>query len=824
MRPNPLPQPLTNLIGRTDELHALGRLLLDDAVRLLTLIGPGGIGKTRLGILATRQLADHFQDGAVFVPLAPVSSPAAVTDAIGQALSLNGSDRQTIAEQIHIYLQERELLLFLDNFEHLVDAAPNVADLLQNCPKVKVLTTSRMPLHISGEHLYPVPPLAQPQPQLIYTAADLAEIESVQLFVQRARAANPTFQLSDGNATVIGQICARLEGLPLAIELAAPIVRILPLPAILSRLDPSIDLLVGGPRDLPPRQRALRSAIAWSYELLDEAEQRLFRRLAVFTGGCGIEATAAVCQAVTEDAGSVSVLRLLASLVDKSLLVRAGEEEGEPRFGMLESIREYALEQLENRGEVERLRQAHADYFLALAEAGERGLQSTQQEAWVLRLAGEHSNLRAAQGWAQATDDGALALRFCGALWRFWVMRGQSYEGRRWVAETLDLVDYDGRVPTWAVEDTNQGRTLAKVLGAAGILAYFQSDFGQAAAMWEQSLALSHRLEEGTEEAFALYGLAAIARERGDYTLAHRLYAESLAIYRRLDDWWGIGEVQHNVALTLHYFQDDSGAALPISQESLSIFRSLGATWEVGNELDMLGNIKDSLGDYRAARLYTEEALALAERLGDRARIARGLLHLGVLALRETNRPAAAALFRRSLNLYKESGRSRFGLYAILYTASLLADQQPGGAAQLLGAFVTLTIAWGIGGSSAYTAEVADIVARVRAAQDSAQFETAWQQGTGLSNAQVTDLALALLDSELSAPKDPTPTVLSSPLTPRELEVLQLVASGLTDAQVAEKLVISPRTVNTHMTSIFNKLGVSSRMAAAWAAQERKLL
>lgn len=824
MRPNSFPQPLTKLIGRTAELHAVGRLLLDDTVRLLTLTGPGGIGKTRLGIQATRQLADHFLDGTVFVSLAPVASPVGVLEAIAQALGLALSGPLPLAQQIILHLQERELLLFLDNFEHLVAAAPDVAGLLQNCPSVKVLTTSRMPLNVSGEYLYPVPPLAQPVRYTVYTPSSLAEIESAQLFIQRAQAAHPQFQLTDANAPVIAQICARLEGLPLALELAAPLVRTLPLPAILSHLDHAIDLLVGGPQDLPPRQRALRRTIEWSYELLDDTEQRLLRRLSVFVGSFGLETVAAVCSEDSETVRSVAVLGLLTGLVNQSLLVRAESSQGKARFAMLETIREYALEQLEKSGEVETLRQAHADYFLTLAEAGERGMQSAEQEAWVLRLADEHSNLRAAQQWAQTTGNAALALGFCGALWRFWAMRGYTYEGCQWMAEALELADYDGTTPAWAVDDGVQGRNLIKVLGGAGILAYFQSYFDQASERWEQSLALSRRLEDGTGEAFALYGLAAVARERGDYPLAHQLYSESLAIYCRLDDWWGIGEVQHNVALTLHYFQDDSEAALPISQESLTIFRSLGATWEVSNDLNMLGDIQYVLGDYVAARRYTEEALTLAEQLGGGARIARGLLQLGFLALQEGNRPVAADLFRRCLSLFKQSGRSRFGLYALLYTASLLADRQPAGATQLLAAFTTIRDAWGIGGSQTDAAEFVDVIARVRAAQDPTQFESAWQQGTSLSNPQVTDLALALLDAELSTQQAVSQTVSPSPLTPRELEVLQLVASGLTDAQVAEQLVISPRTVNTHMTSIFNKLGVSSRMAATRSAQERKLL
>ncbi|HSH78927.1 MAG TPA: adenylate/guanylate cyclase domain-containing protein, partial [Herpetosiphonaceae bacterium] len=435
-RPNNLPVQSTPLIGREQAVAALRDLLLRPGVRLVTLTGPGGTGKTRLGLQVAADLLDHFEHGVYFVNLAPISDPALVASAIAQPVAVREHGGKPLLESLKDYLRDKHLLLLLDNFEQVTAAAPLVADLLAAAPRLSVLVTSREVLHLYGEHDVAVLPLTLPDPGHPMPLERLTQYEAVRLFIERAQAARSDFAVTNENAPAVAEICYRLDGLPLAIELAAARIRLLPPQAMLQRLTSRLRLLIGGARNLPERQQTLRGAIAWSYDLLEQDEQTLFRRLAVFVGGFGLDAVEAVCN-VPGDL-DVDVLDAVESLVGKSLLREAAAAD-EPRLGMLETIREYALERLDQGGEADETRRRHAAYFLQVAEEAEPQLAGRQQIAWLNRLELEHDNLRAALRWAIDCGDAATALRLVGSLSRFWHDRGYAGEGRQWLAQALAL-------------------------------------------------------------------------------------------------------------------------------------------------------------------------------------------------------------------------------------------------------------------------------------------------------------------------------------------------------------------------------------------------
>jgi predicted ATPase/transcriptional regulator with XRE-family HTH domain len=618
-RPHNLPAPLNELVGREREVEDICALLRQNDVRLVTLTGPGGIGKTRVSLQAAAELLDTLSDGVWCVRLSRLSDPELVLPSIAQCFDLRESGGMPLAEMVGRYLREKELLLVLDNFEQVVVAAPAIGTLLESCPGLKILVTSRMALHLRGEHEYALRPLALPDPDQLPPPERVAQYAAVALFIQRAQAAQADFQVTNATAGAVAKICARLDGLPLAIELAAARVRVLPPPALLQRLERRLPLLVGGPRDVEERQQTMRNTLAWSNELLQPEEQMLFRRLAVFVGGCTLEAAEAVC-AAPEGAAPLrlDLLEGLSRLVDQSLVQQSGEESGgEPRFGLLQVIREYALEQLEASGEGEALRRAHAAAMMALAERAEPELTGPEAGVWLERMEREHDNLRAALGWAvERGEQGEVetGLRLAAALGRFWEARGHLREGRVWL---------EGLLAPGAGSETVRARALF----AGGVLAMWQGDVAAAGSWLEQATALARATGDRRTAAVVLNGLGTIGLLQGDLEWAGARYADSLALMRETGDQRGIAVALLNLGEAALYQGDLERADAALS-EGLALFRQLGDRASIAVGMANLGTVARKRGGGTEAVALGREALALYRELGDQPQCAEGLEQL----------------------------------------------------------------------------------------------------------------------------------------------------------------------------------------------------
>jgi predicted ATPase/DNA-binding CsgD family transcriptional regulator len=692
-------------------------------------------------------------------------------------------------------------------------------------------------LRVSGEYECPVSPLALPSPKELPDARAVAQSPAVALFVQRAMPRLPDFSLTDANAAVIGAICARLDGLPLAIELAAARIKLLPPEALLARLEHRLQVLTSGTRDLPARQQTLRSTIKWSYELLPAGEQRLFWRLSVFVGGCTLKAVEAVC-------GEADAVALdgVASLLDNSLLQQTEQAGDEPRFVMLETIREYGRECLEASGEREEIRHAHANYYLALAEEAEPKLCSAERENWVHRLEREHDNFRAALSWSVERKEAATALRLGGALWRFWLLQGHLSEGRQWLEKALAIgVPQAGRLTgTESERLTTQvsSAVRAKALGGAGVLAHSQGDCHQAKVLCEESLALFRALGDKRGIATSLNGLGLIVgqttRARNDYAVARALYEESLAIVRELGDTWGIAETLWDFA-RVAFYQGDYIAGNPLCEESLALFRELGDQRRIAEILGSLaGYMAFYQGNYIAELTSMEESLAIMRELGDRRSSAKLLWFLGHTAFVQDDYAKARTFYEEALAILQELGIKWFIASCLDGLAEVVVAQgQPAWAAHLLSAAALLREALGVSPPPYNLANYERAVNTTRAQLGEERFAAAWAEGREMTLEQVlAEQARATTPGQTSTVptiQQPTDTVALPPtypdeLTPREVEILRLVASGLSNAQMADKLIISPRTVHAHVRSIYSKLGITSRSSATRYAIDHKLL
>jgi predicted ATPase/DNA-binding CsgD family transcriptional regulator len=798
-----VPAPLNALIGREREISCIDRLLTRDDVRLITLTGPGGVGKTRLALAVAALASGAVVERIAFVPLAPVLDAALVPAAIADRLDIHETGGQPLLADLIARLRDDPFLLILDNFEHLLAAAPLVTELLLACSHLKILATSRRQLHVSGEHEVLVPPLALSDPGQPSTVEQLADVPAIRLFVARAQAVAPSFTLTEANGQFVAEICQRLDGLPLAIELAAPRMRILSPAALLSRLTNRLQILTDGPRDAPARLQTMRQAIAWSYDLLDPATRMLLRQLSVFVGGFTLEGAERV-------SAVPSVFETLSILVDESLLQTAAQQDGERRFGMLETVRDYALERLAEADEESVTRRRHAKYCLSLAEHTDPGRAVPQ--ARLDRLQAEHDNFRAALTWSIAHDP-ELALRLVGGLWRFWSQRGYWSEGRGWLEQALAA----GKNASPALR--------AIVQGGAGRIANEQGNFSEARHHFAESLALARQIGDERIATRALQGLGVVASNQSDFDQAVTLFEEVLGRLRAHHDADPISRCLCDLGLVAER-RGDPGRALAYYEEALPLARAGGDEVFAALLLSNLAGAYMSVGDWARGEALTAEALDQSRILGDRFGTAINLYNLADCLYRRGEVTGAWERYRESLIITHELGERHLASRILDRIAQLLAAAGlPRPAAHLLAAAAAQRREIGDTLFPIEEEPVVETIATTRAALSEEAFAAAWEAGASLSPDQAVAEALAI---DLPPAIDQQPArrraQVELGLTTREVEVLRFVAEGRADKEIASALAISRHTASKHVAAVRAKLAAPSRTAAVAAAREAGLL
>ncbi|MGA2413733.1 MAG: protein kinase [Candidatus Sulfotelmatobacter sp.] len=728
-RPNNLPVQRTAFIGREREEQGLRQLLNRADVRLVTLTGPGGIGKSRLALQVAGEIAAQFPGGVCFVALSAVSEPGLIASAIAQSVGVREGGNQSPHEKLKDYLSslDQPMLLLLDNFEHLLSAAPTIAQLLTQGPKLKAVVTSQAPLHVYGEHEFPVPPLALPDLKSIPPLEVLSQLPAVALFVERAQAVKRDFALTKENAATVAAICARLDGLPLALELAAARTKLLSPTAMLTRLESRLNLLTGGARDLPTRQQTLRSTVDWSYGLLNAAEQTLFRRLAVFTGGCTLEGVEAVCD--TRGDLGLDVLDGMASMVDKSLAQQVEQADSEARFFSLSTIREYALERLAESPDEAATRRAHAAYYLVLAEEGAD--EVVVHPEWLGRFDVEHDNFRTALDYLIKTGDAEWALRLGAALFPFWETREHLREGRDAIARLLALESAATRP-----------NLRARLLFAAAVLATEQGDYAASRQLFEESLETCLALNDNRGVAVALNALAIAARDHGDLAHAALLFERCVAIWRDLGDSADIARALSNLAGVVK-LQGEHARAAALYEECLTMFRKAGDAAGVAWTLNCLGDVAREKADFAVAHAFCDQSLIAFRQLRDGWGIASALLDLANLSCDQGNNERARILYGESISEFQEVGHKR-GVARVLecLAASAAAQSKPGQALHLAGAAAALRQRLGAPLTPAEQPRLEKALEFARRISGTAAGLTAWMEGWEMPLEQAIEEAL----------------------------------------------------------------------------------
>lgn len=860
----PLPMALTSFIGRDEAREVVCALLANPDVRLLTLTGTGGVGKTRLGLEIASNMYAFFPDGICFVSLSAVSNPELVMQAIAHTLG-EQTGKRPMFEMVQAYLHEKHLLLVLDNFEQVIVASPYLAALLHACPDLKLLVTSREALHIQGEHEFPVSPLEIPEMHNSHNQAYMAKNAAVKLFVQRAQAHQPTFHLNKNNVHALSEICVRLDGLPLALELAAARIKLLPPHMLLARLSQRLTLLTSGKRDAPVRHQTLRNTIKWSYDLLDTREQQLFRRLCIFMGGCMLDAIEGLYKNLGDD--PTDLLSSITSLEAKSLVRHEELEDEDLRIQILETIREFGLECLRECGEMELVQQAHAHYYLSWAEANKKKAFGIGQKLWLQRYLREEWNWRAAMQLFLENSEKEDALRLAGGLSIFWMIWGYSYqqayliEGKHFLEQALKGSE--------GMETT----TRAWALGVYGALLAMLREDEPSEVACREGLALARRLQDSQYIITGLWMLLLPLITKDDFRAAHVVTEEAIYLARTkretFTDWgeaWLLGYSLHRAGYVA-LWQGRYAEARQLLAETMMICQQEGELFFALWSNLFLCEVDFFEGQDSELKERFEQVMALYQILGAKAQFAEAQGFLALLLLRGGEHDRAHALLSESLKLRSEVAdeqglawaeiwlarveRARHRIlearcllerglaraiqaYSRLYTAMGLEELgtvaalqgEVAWAARLFGAAEALREQLGAPKPPIERSEHEAQIAAVRAALGESSFQATWARGQSMEPAQ----ALAERDDPIGTALTPLPAASKNTadaeklLTRREREVLHLLAEGLTNAQIAEQLKLSTVTINSYLRTMYSKMGVSSRTQAVHYALQHHLL